>query len=145
MKKNFLILLLSLFFVSCATTTQFVKYPNKANVDNEAARIYVIRPSSFGSAVTFQIYQDEKLIGKLGPVSFLLWEVKTNAGAVKIESKSENTAMITIDPQPGKTYYVKQKVQMGVITARTKLELIPESEATEYLKKLKEPKLKTIE
>lgn len=145
MKKNSLILLLCLVFVSCATTTQFVKYPSKDNVDKETARIYVIRPSTFGSAVTFNIFQDEKPVGKLGPKSFLLWDVKTNAGAVKIESKSENTAMITIQPQPGKSYYIIQKVQMGVIIARTKLELIPESEATEYLKKLKEPQLKIIE
>ena len=145
MKKNSLILLICLIFVSCATTTQFVKYPDKASVDKETAKIYVIRPSSFGSAVTFNIFQDEKPVGKLGPKSFLLWEVKTNTGAVKIESKSENTSLITIDPQPGKNYYIIQKVQMGIVIARTKLELIPESEATEYLKKLKEPKLMTIE
>ena len=74
-----------------------------------------------------------------------MWEVKTNTGAIKIESKSENTSLITIDPQPGKNYYIIQKVQMGIVIARTKLELIPESEATEYLKKLKEPQLRIIE
>jgi len=145
MKNNLLILLLSMVFVSCATTTQFVKYANKVSIDKETARIYVIRPSTFGSAVTFNIFQDEKPVGKLGPMSFLLWDVKTNTGAIKIESKSENTAMITIQPQPGKNYYIMQKVQMGVIVARTKLELIPEQQAIEYLKKLKEPKLKIIE
>ena len=145
MKKISLILLVCLVFVSCATTTQFVKYANKESVDKETARIYVIRPSTFGSAVTFNIFQDKKPVGKLGPKSFLLWDVKTNTGAIKIESKSENTAMITIQPLPGKTYYILQKVQMGVIVARTKIELIPEPEAIEYLKKLKEPQMKIVE
>ena len=60
-------------------------------------------------------------------------------------SKSENKDMLTINPQAGKTYYIKQKVKMGIAIARTGLEFIEENEGKEILRKLKAPKSKYTE
>ncbi len=139
MKIKLLIVVVSLILSSCASTFQYNKMaqPN----DKAMATIYVLRPSSFGSAVKFKIYQ-EKLIGKLGPKSYLAWNVTPEGRELTIISKSENTDMLTINPQAGKTYYIKQKVKLGVATARTELEFIEENEGKEILQKLKAPKYK---
>lgn len=111
----------------------------------ELATIYVVRPSSFGSAIRFRIFQDEKLIGKLGPNSYLSWTVKPDGKDLTIVSKSENKDMVTINPQPGKTYFIKQEVKMGIAIARTGLKIIEEQEGKSILEKLKKPDVKYAE
>lgn len=145
MKIKSLIVVLSLILSSCASTFQYNKIAQPNSNDKEMATIYVLRPSSFGSAIKFGIYQDEKLIGKLGPKSYLAWTVKPDGKELTIMSKSENKDMLTINPQAGKTYYIKQKVKMGIAIARTGLEFIEENEGKEILRKLKAPKSKYTE
>ena len=145
MKIKSLIIVLSLILSSCASTFQYNKIAQPNSNDKEMATIYVLRPSSFGSAIKFGIYQDEKLIGKLGPKSYLAWTVKPDGKELTIMSKSENKDMLTINPQAGKTYYIKQKVKMGIAIARTGLEFIEENEGKEILRKLKAPKSKYTE
>jgi hypothetical protein len=144
--KN-LISVFSLMFLllGCASTTQYIQQSNSDkkgnNYNNETmAQIYVLRPSSFGSAITFKIYEGEKFIGELGPKSYLSWQVDPANGEIKVISKSENYSVLLITPEVGKTYYIKQKVKMGWIMARTDLEWLTEKEALEMLKNLKAPK-----
>ena len=145
MKKITLCLIISLILSSCASTLQYVKIASENSIQEETAKIYVLRPSSFGSAIQFRIYQDDKLIGKLGPKSYLVWTIKPEGKEIRIISKSENKVILTINPQPGKTYYIKQNVKLGFAIARTGLEFIDEKESTEILLKLKSPKLKSAE
>ena len=145
MKIKSLIVVVSLILSSCASTFQYNKIAQPNSNDKEMATIYVLRPSSFGSAIKFGIYQDEKLIGKLGPKSYLAWTVKTDGKELTIMSKSKNKDILTIYPQAGKTYYIKQKVKMGIAIARTGLEFIEENEGKEILRKLKAPKSKYTE
>lgn len=143
MKNISIIAILCLLLTSCASTFQYNKIANPNN--SEVATIYVLRPSSFGSAIKFGIYQDEKLIGKLGHKSYLSWNVVPNGKEITIISKSENKDILTINPQAGKTYFIKQKVKMGIAIARTGLEFIDESEGKDILQKLKTPKSKYSE
>jgi len=140
MKKISLFLFLCILLSSCANTQQFVKNVNENSSENETARIYVLRSSSFGSAVQFKIFQDENLIGKLGPKSYLSWNVVPEGKEINIISKSENKDTLTINPIAGKSYYIKQRVDLGFVVARTRLELIDEEEAKEIMKKLNAPK-----
>lgn len=130
---------------SCASTNQYVKQAHSKQQEENTATIYVVRTNNFGSAIKFKIYQDDKLIGKLGPKSFLAWNVDCSKGAFSIFSKSENKDMVRINPQPGKTYYIKQKVKAGLVIARSGLEFITETEANQYLAQLKAPKMKYAE
>lgn len=145
MKIISLVVVLSLILSGCANTFQYNKIAQPNSDDKEMATIYVLRPSSFGSAIKFGIYQNEKLIGKLGPKSYLAWTVKPDGKKLLIMSKSENKDILTINPQPGKTYYIKQKVKMGIAIARTRLEFIDEHEANDIFRKLKGPKSKYSE
>lgn len=151
MKKLISVFSLVFLLSGCASTTQYVKAPSDnstgKNMNNESvAQIYVLRPSSYGSAITYKIYQGETFIGELGPNSYLTWVVDLSEGEVSIISKAENYDMLKLVPKAGSTYYIKQKVKMGWITARTKLEWMNEKEALDVLKKLKKPKsIKTIQ
>lgn len=145
MKKLLPIIFLSLLLGSCASTTQYVKFSGNETNNESNAKIYVLRPSSYGSGIKMNVYQDEKLIGKLGPKSYLSWEVDPSKGDITVISKSENKDMLTISPNAGKTYYIKQKVKMGWVVARSGLEFIDTTEAMEILRKLKKPKMKYAE
>ena len=144
MKKIIAILSLILLF-GCAATTQYVQRTDtnndlNSNTKEYLAQIYVLRPSAYGSAITYKIYQGEKFIGELGPRSYLTWQVDPAEGPIDVISKMENYAILPITPEAGKTYYIKQKVKMGWVMARTELELLTEEKALEILKKLKPPK-----
>jgi hypothetical protein len=145
LKKIMQLLALSLILTSCASTLQYSKVAEANTVDPDKATIYVIRPTVFGSAIKFGIYQDDKLIGRLGPKSYLAWSVDADGNDISIVSKSENKDMLNINPQPGKTYYIRQKVRMGFAVARTAIEFMDESEAKEILEKIKPPKSKYSE
>jgi len=145
MKKLISVFSLVFLLSGCASTTQYVKAPIDNNtgesMNNETmAQIYVLRPSSFGSAITYKIYQGETFIGELGPKSYLSWVVNPSEGEISIFSKAENYDMLKLVPKAGSTYYIKQKVKMGWVMARTELEWMNEKEALEVLKKLKKPK-----
>ncbi len=145
MKKLLPIICLTFLLTSCASTMQYVKYSGNEPNNETNAKIYVIRSTNFGSAIKMKIYQDNKLIGKLGPKSYLSWEVDPTKGDITIISKSENKDMLTISPKAGKVYYIKQKIKMGWAIARTGLEFLEESEAKEILNNLKEPQMKYAE
>lgn len=144
--KNLLhIMILCALLTGCASSFQYKKNANLNKVDEEMSTIYVLRPSSFAWALKFGIYQDDKLIGKLGPKSYLSWSVEPDGEEIKITSKSENKYMLTINPQPGKTYFIKQKTKVGFVAARTGLEFIEIKEGEKILEKLKPPKLRYTE
>ncbi len=144
-KNTFFLLLSSTILASCASTHQYVNIPQQTTPQNDTIHIYVLRPSSMASAIKFKIYHYDELIGKLGPQSYLLWKVAPERDVIRIISKAENTEILSIDPQPGKTYYVKQQVKLGIAIAQTGLELLEEEEGQDLLKKLKAPKFKDLE
>jgi hypothetical protein len=141
MKKFILFSITILLFSSCATTTQYVKFGDNKLTD--VARIYVVRPSLFGSAIKMPVYCNEKLIGRTGPQSYLSWEVKE--GEVLLNSTGENSENFTINAKAGKSYYIKQVPKMGVVAARVSLELMGEEEGKRLVSKLKKPTVKYVE
>lgn len=141
MKKRFPIIFIAILLAGCANSTQYVKFSGETFNQETNAKIYIIRSTSFGSAIKMKIYQNNQLIGKLGPKSYLAWEVDPLAGDISIVSRSENMDMITISPKAGKTYYIKQKIKMGIVFAQTGLEFLKENEAKALLRKLKKPQI----
>jgi hypothetical protein len=145
MKKIYNLTLLTIFsflLVSCATTSQYVKFPKK-EIDSSQSRIIVMRPSFFGSAIKFNIYQNDVLIGKLGPTSYISWDIPQRE--IRLKSSGENKEIMTINPSPGKIYYIKQEVKMGFVVARSSLIQISKEEGERMLKKLNKPKVNYIE
>ena len=145
MKKLLGILSIMTILSSCATTTQYAKFARTDDKmeSSENAKIYVLRPSVFGSAIKMKVFCNDDLIGKTGPKSYLCWEVKE--GKHTIKSTSENEEIIKINAKAGKIYYIKQVPQMGFVMAKVSLENLDEKEGQAVLRKLKKPKLKFVE
>ncbi len=121
----------------CVTASQSVPLPDlNASIDDESkARIYVLRPSSMGSAVPFNVFENDIKMGVLGPDSFLCWE--REPGLIEISVKSENLSKVSLDVEAGNVYYIKANVQMGVLKARVKLETLDENTGSELVGKCK--------
>ncbi len=134
------VIFLAVFLTSCATTTQYSKLTDLSSND-ENAKIFIIRKSWLTTAIPMKIYQDGKLVGRLGPKGYIAWKVEKE-GEIQITSSSpENKDNFTIDVQKGKTYYLKQKAKPGYFVARSGLELMEPQKAKRAINKLKEPKV----
>jgi hypothetical protein len=138
----FIVACSTLFLAGCATTRQSVPIPNQTKmVENPGlARIYVVRPTGFGSAISMRIIDNGKYIGNTGPKGYLCWE--RQPGSAEISSKAENTSTVTLNAESGEVYYICQHIQLGVVAARNKLEIVSKEQGQKYLKKCKPPVLK---
>ena len=137
-KAWFLIALSSL--AGCASTTQYVHLPDQTKLleDPSKARIYVVRPTIFGSAIPMKIRDGDKFIGETGPKGYLCWE--RDPALVEITGKAENTARLPLTVEKGMVYYIQQRVRMGLLFARNKLSLLSEEKGKAALKKCKPPR-----
>ncbi len=103
------------FLASCspAATIQYQAFPDQSKVVEDPAkgRIYVIRPAGGMAKHTMtEITVDGKLIGLLGPGSFLSWEVEP--GTVKvISTPSLFTKAVDVEVKAGEQYFLQNKIQ----------------------------------
>lgn len=125
----------------CASTVQYADFPDQTVPveDPDKARIYVVRPSSLGGAVSMRVSDGEHVIGKTGPKGYLCWE--RNPGDIEIVGKAENTARLPLTVEAGTVYYVQQHVRMGILFARNRLTLLTEAAGKAEVSKCKPPKL----
>ena len=84
--------------------------------------LYIYRNESMGGSVKMDVSVDGKPIGQTASKTFLYKEVAP--GKHTIASTAENTDTLTVDTQPGMSYYIWQEVKMGVMYARNKLQLV---------------------
>lgn len=90
------------------------------------AGIYVYRNETFGAALRMDVDVDGSHLGQTAAKTYLYKEVPP--GKHTVTSRSENTDTLEIDTVAGKLYYVWQEVKMGLLYARTKLNLMGEAE-----------------
>ena len=123
-----------LFFVGCASTQQFVPFPDqsKTTEDSTKGRIYVIRPATVGAGISMDVSDDGKIIGSTGPHGFLCWE--REPGETIISSKAENTSAVKVPVKAGQAHYIFQHLAMGWVMARNRMEIVTEEEGKRILK-----------
>jgi len=142
MKKSALFTIAALIFVlgtGCAATKQAVSIPNLDQPfgNSQMGRIYVVRPSGFGTGVSMRVTDNGTYIGSTGAKGFLCWD--REPGQAEIISKAENESKVSLNVNKGEVYYLQQHVQLGLLFARNKLEVIGEEKGEKYLKKCKPP------
>jgi hypothetical protein len=93
----------------------FTVRPGKAN-------IYVYRNESFGGAVKMTLVLDDRVVGDTASKTFALLEV--NPGKHILVSKGETDSTLTLNTVAGKNYFVWQEVKMGLMSARSALQLV---------------------
>ncbi len=129
-KKMLLAFALTLSIVGCASVpmgdakqdASLKTFAPKPGV----AGLYIYRNESMGAAIKMDVLVDGKNIGESAAKTYFYVEVAP--GKHTIASKAENTDTIDVDTVAGKLYYIWQEVKMGVLYARTKLQVVSESE-----------------
>lgn len=89
------------------------------------SNIYVYRNESMGAAVKMDVELDGKLIGQTVAKSYFALEV--SPGKHTLISKAENDSVLDVNAEAGKNNFVWQEVKMGLIIARTKLQIVDEA------------------
>src|SRR3989339_1210173 len=135
----FLVLASLVSLSGCASVKQYVNLPdqNTALEDLHKARIYVMRPAVFGSAIPMTVKDNGMLIGKTGPHSFICWE--REPGITVLTGEAENSSQLELAVEEGMTYYVCQHVRMGFFIARNKLEEVTREKGISILEQCKPP------
>ena len=161
MKK--LITLLSIFLITGnvlaqglgnAKTTQSLQFPTTKTIPDDKARIYILRTTGTLSNYSVTIYMDDKIIGKIGPKSYLLFDCDINKEITiatafignNVRNKSEeNQEFITINPKSGRTYYIGVKAKFGTFRGQTEITPLESNEAIKLIPKFEKPKVNYIE
>lgn len=129
MKKFLAVAAIAVNLVGCASITMGDPKADAAAKQFAApadkAAVYVYRNESMGGAVAMDVELDGAPIGQTGAKTYLYKEVAP--GKHTVTSKAENTSTVEIDAKPGTLYYIWQEVKMGVLSARSKLQLVDAS------------------
>ena len=130
MKRMFVAAVLASSLVGCASVPMGDAKQDAAlktfSVPSDKAGVYIYRNESMGAAVKMDVEVDGQVIGQTAANTYLYKEVAP--GKHTISSKAENTDTIQIDAKPGTLTYIWQEVKMGLMYARTKLNLVGEAE-----------------
>jgi hypothetical protein len=133
-KILFIFVLVSLFeLVGCvsiplAPTEQDAARKQFPMPAQDTAGVYIYRnhlATRQGLLVKRSIYMDDKLLGDTLPDTYFFREVKPGIHKISTESEFSNNDL-TLDAEAGKNYFVHQFLKMGLLSAATGIELVPE-------------------
>jgi len=134
---SLLLLLLPLGLAGCSGVgkmpVQFDDYARRLEPPAEQALVYVVRPSNAGKIMRFTVQCDGDSIGATGGKRYIY--TLQPPGAHVFVSRAENKSELPIVLEAGQTYYLEQKIKMGIFSARANLERIPDAEGREKLAK----------
>lgn len=99
----------------------------------DKALVYVVRPTKAGSAVQTKLSVDREWKGVNRGNTYFFFTL--DPGRHHFCSQAENRSVLSLTVEAGKTYYIQQKMRMGVWKARNKLEVLDEGEGTKGLRK----------
>ena len=103
------------------------------------AIVYIVRPSSVGSLIRFNVFVDDKEpeseMGFTRGKQYIHFNLEP--GDHQILSKAENWAEINVTANAGDIIYIQQDAQMGLIMARNSVIKIQDYEGKYHIKRLK--------
>jgi Protein of unknown function (DUF2846) len=130
MKKLIAVSILAFSLVGCASVTMGDAKQDAAlktfTIAKDKAGVYIYRNETMGAAIKMNVELDGKSIGQTAANTYLYKEV--TPGKHTIVSKAENDSSIEVDAQPGTLLYVWQEVKMGLLGARSKLQLVDQAQ-----------------
>ena len=130
-----LLVLLCLGALGCATvpmaSTADDARMKQWRASPETSLIYVYRNEMIGYSVHMDVDLDGRRYGATVARSYMVWEVPP--GRHMLVSHAENDTSLVIDTLPGQRYFVWQEVKMGILYARSGLQLVPEAAGAQGL------------
>jgi hypothetical protein len=100
----------------------------------DKALIYVIRDTMMGMAIQTKLAVDGQWVGVNRGNNYFF--ISVTPGKHYFCSRAENHSALELTVEAGKTYYLHQEVVMGIMKARTKLEVMDDDKALKKLPKL---------
>ncbi len=116
--------------VDFAAHTDKSKHPI-GETSADKALIYVLRPSLMGNKVQSKLAVDGEWKGVNRGNNYFFFTL--DPGEHSFCSKAENSNVLVLKVEAGKTYYLQQHVQMGFMKARTKIDPMTEEEGKKKL------------
>jgi hypothetical protein len=114
--KGCSLLVLSTLLVGCAfTPSQMVRATAAPQLDAGKALLTFLRPSNYGGAVSFGIWDSEQFLGELKGESSVSCLV--SPGEHVFLAKAENWAVTKAQLAAGKRYYLLMRPRMGIMKA----------------------------
>lgn len=129
MKSLITVAALALSLVGCASVNMGDAKQDAAlktfATPKDAAGVYIYRNESMGAAIKMNVELDGRAIGQTAANTYLYKEV--TPGKHTFTSKAENDSSIEVDAKPGTLLYIWQEVKMGLLGARSKLQLVDQA------------------
>ncbi|WP_020648085.1 DUF2846 domain-containing protein [Solimonas variicoloris] len=88
----------------------------------DQASVYIYRNENMGAAIKMGIYVDDAPLAQTAANTYVYTLLAP--GPHTIRSHAENNSEVQIDAKAGEVYYVWQEVKMGVMSARSKLQIV---------------------
>ena len=111
---------LTFLLISCAGSSKYMTPSETLSTPTtEKALVRIMRPSGFGYAINFNIWDGEKVIGN--SVAKSEFDYLADPGKHVFVAVAENKAFAEADLEAGKTYYLLTQVKMGLWKARVGL------------------------
>jgi hypothetical protein len=98
---------------------------------NDKALIYVIRPTMWGNKIQTKLAADGQWMGVNRGDNYFFFMLEP--GEHCFCSESENRSLLTVRVEAGKTYYLQQKVRLGMWKARNRVAILDENEGRKGL------------
>ena len=112
--------LVLILFVSGCGSSMMIKAKPMVVPENNDVIVTFFRPSFFGGAIKFGLWDNENFIGILTAGSYV--QYKTHPGEHLFIARAENWSYVKADLQSGKQYFILGKVFPGVWKARVALD-----------------------
>lgn len=102
------------------------------------AIVYVVRPSSLGTLIRFNVFVDDKEVdsemGFTRGSQYIYFNL--TPGGHKILSKAENWAEVNVTANAGDIIFLQQVAEMGIVMARNSVFQLPDYEGKYQVKHL---------
>lgn len=103
--------------------------------DNGNAGLYVYRDSFVGKALKKDVYLDGRCLGETADRVFFYQQITTSQPHVLGTESEFSPNNLTLNVTPGKNYFVRQYIKMGVFVGGAGLEQVSESEGMRVVSK----------
>jgi hypothetical protein len=101
----------------------------------DKALIYVIRPTHLGALIQTKLAVDTKWVGINRADNYFYFTLEP--GTHYFCSQAENHSLLSLVVEAGKTYYLQQKIRMGLMKAQNDLQVLDAEEGKKGLAKCK--------
>lgn len=99
------------------------------------AGLYVYRDSFVGKALKKDVYLDGRCLGETADKVFFYQQISSNQPHTLGTESEFSPNNLTLNAVPGKNYFVRQYIKMGVFVGGAGLELVSENEGKRVVSK----------